>query len=65
KKLPELLATVVEHSRDILQRREREWERNRKNQLQLQRSIAALRALDFPGKVELLNSLQEVSDHLP
>lgn len=65
KKLPELLTTVVEQSREILHRREREWERNRKNQLQLQQSIASIRALDFPGKAKLINSLQDVSDHLP
>lgn len=65
KKLPELLATVVEHSQEILNRREREWDRSRKNQLQLQRSIAQLRDIDFPGKAEVINSLQDVSDHLP
>lgn len=65
KNLPELLGNVIERSREILRRREREWERNRNNQLLLQKSIATLRDSGLANKDALITALQEVADNLP
>ena len=62
--LPELLESVVEHSRQAMAQRENEWERKRNNQIKLRKSIAMLQQVNFPGSDEIALSLQEVADNL-
>lgn len=64
RKLPELLATVVEQNSQVMQRREREWERRKNNQMVLQKSIAKLREADFAGSEEIVAALQGIADKL-
>ncbi len=62
--LPELLETVITKNREVLQRRERDWERRRDNQTALQKAIATLRASSAPEAPTLVEQLQRVFDNL-
>ncbi len=64
KKLPELLTTVVAQNSQIMQQRERDWERRKTNQTLLAKTIAELRASDFSAQKEILSALQKVADNL-
>lgn len=64
KKLPEVLTAVVAQNSQIMQQRERDWERRKTNQTLLSKSIAELREADFPKQKEILNALQKVADNL-
>lgn len=62
--LPEVLESVLSKSREILLRREQDWERRRNNQVALQKAIATLRASSAPESPELVKQLQQVFDNL-
>lgn len=62
--LPDLLEKVIAANTEVLRRKESEWERRRNNQMDLQKTMAALRDADLPGKDELLAKLQRVFDDL-
>lgn len=64
RRLPEVLTTVVEQNSQVMQQREREWERRKTNQTLLAKSIAELREMDFSGQADILNALQKVADNL-
>jgi len=64
RKLPELMTSVVDQSSQVMQRREREWERRKTNQTLLRKTMAGLRAAEFDGKGDALESLQQVADNL-
>ncbi|TXF90979.1 response regulator [Neolewinella aurantiaca] len=64
RKLPELLTTIVEQNSQVMQQRERDWERRKTNQTLLAKSIAELKGVDFPGNEKIISSLQEVADNL-
>jgi len=63
-RLPPLLASVLEKNAAVLRHKEEEWERRRKNQIGIQKTIAALRETVIPGREELLETLQEVFDNI-
>jgi response regulator RpfG family c-di-GMP phosphodiesterase len=63
-KLPEVLATVVEQNSQVMQHREREWERRKSNQTLLAKSIAELREANFLGSEKIVSALQKVADNL-
>lgn len=62
--LPELLDKVVSANTEVLRRKEVEWERRRNNQMDLQKTIAALRTSEFPLRNDLIANLQRVFDSL-
>lgn len=62
--LPKLLETLVAQNRQTMAKREEEWERKRKLQLQLRKTIASLRNSDFPQRDEIMIALQGVADEL-
>jgi hypothetical protein len=64
RKLPEVLATVVEQNSQVMQHREREWERRKSNQTLLAKSIAELREANFLGSDKIVSALQKVADNL-
>lgn len=64
RKLPEVLTTVVEQNSQVMQQRERDWERRKTNQTLLAKSIAELRESDFTGQEKILSALQKVADNL-
>ena len=62
--LPELLADVLAKNSAILQRKEKEWERKRTNQVELQKAIATLRQSSAPEAPGLIERLSLVFDNL-
>lgn len=64
KKLPEVLTAVVAQNSQVMQQREREWERRKSNQTTLAKSIAELSASDFPERDKIIGDLQKVADNL-
>jgi CheY-like chemotaxis protein len=62
--LPDLLRQVVEQNLQNLARREEEWERKRRAQIELRKSIARIRQLNFPASDEIALSLQQVADEI-
>jgi response regulator RpfG family c-di-GMP phosphodiesterase len=64
RKLPEVLTAVVGQNSQVMQQREREWERRKTNQTLLAKSIAELREVDFAGQADILTALQKVADNL-
>ncbi|MEM6771431.1 MAG: response regulator [Bacteroidota bacterium] len=62
--LPELLDKVLTKSSEILKRKERDWERKRTNQVELQKAIATLRQSSAPEAPELVKRLTQVFDNL-
>lgn len=63
-KLPDVLSTVIEQNSQVMQQRERDWERRKTNKTLLAKSISELRDLDFSGRDNILASLQKVADNL-
>lgn len=64
KKLPEVLASVVEQNGQVMRQREREWERRKANQTLLVKSISELKEIDFAGREKILSALQKIADNL-
>ena len=64
KKLPELLESVVAENREVMRRRERQWEERKDSHLSLQRTIAALRHSGLGNADELIADLSRVADRL-
>lgn len=62
--LPELLGKVLSENTAVLRRKEQEWEGRRNNQMDLQKTMAALRQTELPGKEALIERLQRVFDRL-
>lgn len=64
KNLPELLDTVITQNSQVMQQREKEWEKRKDQQLGLQKTIGLLRDVSFSGKDEVLVTLQRIADGL-
>lgn len=64
KNLPELLETVITQNSQVMQQREKEWEKRKDQQLGLQKAIGLLRDESFSGKEEVLATLQRIADGL-
>lgn len=62
--LPDLLERVLAKSSAILERKEKEWERKRNNQVALQKAIATLRTSSDPQAPALIEQLSVVFDNL-
>lgn len=62
--LPQLLEKVLSENTAVLRRKEQEWESRRNNQMDLQKTMAALRLTSLPEKESMLESLQRVFDRL-
>ncbi len=62
--LPELLEQVIERNRKNLAKREEDWERKRRAQIELRKSIAQIRQLNLPASDEIALRLQRIADEI-